>query len=488
MIVNRTVYALSMTTPDFTPWAGSFARQLQRYRQTAATTVHQLERLFGPWIAHWLLAQQDEGCHSRHRRWDLRLVFWTFLWQVAQTGSSCREAIRQAQALCHSHGRVPPPATTSPYCQARANLPLERLDQIHRSVVDEADQIIGSGDLWCERRVLVADGTTLTAPDTPENQHLFPQQSVQRPGCGFPIIRIVALLSLATGMLVGWATGNWYDHEVPLLQSLWDYLAPGDVLLADRGFCNWSLLAQCLQRNLDAVFRLKGSRRGDFRRGKRLSRDERLVQWRKPTQPAWTVSNKLWAQLPEVLTLRLVRCRLTLPGFRTRQVILVTTLLDREAFPPFKLAQLYYRRWFMELSLRNLKTTLQMDQLSCKTPSNLEREIRMHFLVHNLVRRLMLEAARRHHVPLERVSFAGSLATARRYGEALLQTRSARQRRLLQDQLFRVLAQDLVPDRPGRRDPRAVKRRPKPYPLLMNHRHHFLEIPHQNKYRKISRP
>jgi hypothetical protein len=474
-----------MSTPDFTPWAGSFARQLRHYRQTTANTVHQLELLLGPWIAHWLLAQQDEGPHSRNRHWNLRLVFWTFLWQVAQAGASCREAIRQAQARCRLNGQPCPAQTTSPYCQARALLPQERLDQIHHHLTDEADKLIASADLWCGRRVLVADGTTVTAPDTPENQQLYPQQSVQRPGCGFPIIRIVALLSLATGMLVGWAKGHWRQHEVPLLQTLWDYLSPGDVLLADRGFCNWSLLAQCLQRKLDAVFRLKGSRRGDFRRGRRLSRDERLVQWRKPAEPAWTLGEKLWAQLPEVLTLRLVRCRLALPGFRTRQLILVTTLLDRLEFPASKLAELYYRRWSMELSLRNLKITLQMDQLSCKTPSNLEREIHMHFLVHNLVRRLMLQAARGHHAPLHRLSFAGSLATARRYAEALLQARSENQRRLLREELFRVLAADRVPDRPARREPRAVKRRPKPYPLLMNHRHHFLEIPHQNKYRRF---
>ena len=152
----------------------------------------------------------------------------------------------------------------------------------------------------------------------------------------------------------------------------------------------------------------------------------------------------------------------------------------------------------MELTLRNLKITLQMDHLSCKTPANLEREIRMHFLVHNLVRRLMLEAARRHQVPLERVSFAGSLAAARRYGEALLQARSEKCRRALREELFRVLAADLVPERPGRREPRAVKRRPKPYPRLMNHRRKWMEISHQNryyldsmfgpKYRKSSKP
>lgn len=476
-----------MHTPDFAPWAGSFARQLQSWRSTSAATLHQFELLVGPWIPHWRLAPQEEGPHSRERLWNLRLVFWTFLWQVAQAGASCREAIRQAQALCQNAGRPVPPDADSPYCQARGGLPLERLQEIHDGLCAEADQAVAAKDLWCGHRVLVADGSSVTAPDTPANQKAFPQQSVQKPGCGFPIIRLVALLSLATGMLTAWATGAWSEHEIGLLQSLWDCLRPDEVLLADRGFCNWPLLAQCLQRQIHAVFRVKGVRRRDFRQGKRLSRDERLVQWRKPAQRAWTVDAKTWARLPEVLTLRLVRCRLALPGFRTRQVILVTTLLDSTQYPPEALSQLYFRRWAMELTLRNLKTTLQMDQLSCKNPENLEREIRMHFLVHNLVRRLMLESARRHGVPLERVSFAGSLATARRYGEALLQARSKGQRHRLMGELFEVLAVNLVPDRPGRREPRAVKRRPKPYPRLMNHRHRWLEIPHQNRYYKNSR-
>jgi hypothetical protein len=460
-----------MTTRDFPCWAGGFAHQLQKLRSTAAPTLHQFELLFAAWIPH-----------SRNRRWNLRLVFWTFLWQVAQTGASCREAIRQAQALCQNAGRPLPPDTDSPYCQARGGLPLERLEQIHDGLCAEAHQALGTKDLWCGHHVLVADGSSLTAPDTPANQKAFPQQSVQKPGCGFPIIRLVALLSLASGMLTAWATGPWSHHELGLLQTLWDGLRCGDVLLADRGFCNWALLAQCMQRGVHAVLRVKGVRRRDFRQGKRLSRDERLVQWRKPAQRARTIDAKTWALLPEVLDLRLVRCRLTLPGFRTRRVILVTTLLDSAKYPSQALSELYFRRWAMELTLRNIKTTLQMDQLSCKNPENLEREIRMHFLVHNLVRRLMLEAARRHRVPLERVSFAGSLAAARRYGEGLLQARSKRQRQKLMQELFSVLATDLVPDRPGRREPRALKRRPKPYPRLMNNRHTWLEIPHQNRY------
>jgi hypothetical protein len=171
-----------------------------------------------------------------------------------------------------------------------------------------------------------------------------------------------------------------------------------------------------------------------------------------------------------------------IPGFRTRQVTLATTLLDSSAYPPAALSRLFFRRWAMELSLRSLKTVLQMEHLSCKTPENLDREIRMHFLVHNFVRRLMLEAARRHRVPLDRISFCGSLAVARRYAEALLQVRSAKKRLVLLEELLRVIAVDLVPRRPGRREPRAVKRRPKPYPRLMRHRSRFREISHQNRY------
>jgi Transposase DDE domain len=484
MTVNRTVYILSYmtTTPDFPDWAGGFAAQVKRLRTTLGPTLHQFELLFALWIPAWRLTQQDEGPHSRDRLWNLRLTFWTFLWQIAQAGASCREAIRQAQGLCRNTHRRPPPDENSPYCQARAALPVERLQEIHDGLVADADAALAAKDLWCGHRVTVVDGSTVTAPDTPANQEAYPQQSVQKPGCGYPILRILAFLSLTTGLLTAWALGHWRQSEVALLQSLWECLRPGDVLLGDRGFCNWGLLAECLQRNLHGVFRVKGKCRRDFRRGKRLSRDERLVRWKKPKVCGVTFTPEQWAALPEELVLRLVRCRLERPGFRTKQVILVTTLLDSVKYPPKALSQLYYRRWAMELTLRNLKSTLQMDHLSCKTPENLDREIRLHFLMHNLVRRLMLEAARRYNVPLERVSFAGSLAVARRYSEALLQARSEARRRELREELFRVLATDLVPDRPGRREPRAIKRRPKPYPSLMRHRSKFREIQHQNRY------
>jgi hypothetical protein len=485
-------------TPDFPAFSGYLTHHVHTLRSGAASTLHQFEALFGRWIRPGLLSQSDAGPHSRERCWPLRLVFWTFCWQIAQAGASCREAIRQAQAFCLVTGRHSPPDTTSPYCQARAALPKERLEQIHNAVIAESENASKEADFWQGRRVLVVDGTTVTAPDTEENQKAFPQQSVQVPGCGFPILRILALMSLATGMVVEWTVGSWRSHELGLFQRLWDMFRPGDVLLGDRGFCSWGILAQCLSRDVHAVLRVRGKQRSDFRRGKRLSGNERLVTWSKPKIRPVTVDYGEWRKLPRELALRLVRCRMDVPGFRTRQVTLVTTLLDSSAYPAAALSQLYYRRWTMELTLRSLKTVLQMEHLSCKTPESLEREIRMHFLVHNFVRRLMLEAARQHQVPLDRISFCGSLAAARRYAEVLLQARTAKQRSRLREELLRALAVDLVPLRPGRREPRAVKRRPKPYTRLMRHRSRFREIPHQNryyansvfgpKYRKSSRP
>lgn len=473
-------------TPDFPSWAQTFRTQVQRLRTTTGATLHQFEALFSPWIPRHRLAQQEDKAHSRDRCWNLRLVFWTFLWQVAQAGSSCREAIRQAQSVCRLAARTIPPDQSSPYCQSRGNIPLEVVQQIHDAVVNEAEAGVAQKDRWCGHRVFAVDGSTVTAEDTPENQEAFPQQSVQKPGCGFPIIRLVAFFSLATGMLTAWVTGHWHLHEMALFQLLWEHLRTGDVLLGDRGFSAWATLAQCRVRGIHGVFRVHGARKIDWRRGQRLSRDERLVRWPKPVLRPRYLSAEQWALLPDVLELRLVRCRLDVPGFRTRQVLLVTTLLDRVKYSAAALGALYLRRWEMELTLRHLKTTLQMEHLSCKNPNNVDRELRMHLLMHNLVRRLMLESSRRAGVSLSRISFAGALAVARRYGEALLQAKSQRLRAELVDELYRVLAADLVPERPGRREPRAVKRRPKPYPRLMSHRSKFKEIPHQNRYWKGS--
>jgi len=469
-------------TPDFPAWSSDFSHHFRRLRSDSASPrLHQFQLLFQAWLPEFLLAPEEEGPHSRTRHWPLRLTFWTFLWQVAQAGASCREAVYQAIQLCGVQGRKAPRLDDGPYCQARAKLPMDRLEQIHRTLVADAQRQIVTKDLWRGHRVFAVDSTTVTLADTPDNQAQFPQQSVQKPGCGFPLLRLGGLFCLATGMLIAWATGNWHGHELQLLNQLWESLRPGDVLLGDRGFCTYAVLARCQLLKLHGVFRARGPARCDRRRRRRLGPGEWEVVWEKPPRCPRTVEEALWAQMPEQLTLRLVRCRAGRPGFRTQEVLLITNLRDRQLYPVEALSALYLRRWEMELSFRHLKTTLQMEHLSCLKPPTVQRELWMHLTVHNLVRRLMQDSARHHFVSLPRLSFAGALAGARRTAEALLQVRTRRHRRKLYDQLLHDIAEDALRERPGRREPRAVKRRPKPYPLLTCHRRHYTDPPHPKR-------
>jgi hypothetical protein len=253
--VNKTVLALSMT-PDFPTWANQFQTSFRRFKAVSGPSLHQLESIFSPWIPRFLLAPTEDGAFSRQRLWPLRLLFWTSLWQISQAGASCREAIRQAAALCTLNNQPLPPSETSPYCQARGKLPLENLQSIHDQLLIQARQCSPQHRLWKGHRVMAGDGSCLTMPDTPANQAQFPQQNVQKPGCGFPIMRVLALFCMATGMIAAWATGTWYQHELTLLCALWEEFRPGDVLLGDRGFGNWTVLAQCVHRQIHAVCRV----------------------------------------------------------------------------------------------------------------------------------------------------------------------------------------------------------------------------------------
>lgn len=474
-----------MSTPFFPSWSDDFEHHSRKFQRLAQGSLHQLQLIGASWIPAHRFSQEDEKAFSRSRRWPLHLVFWTFLWQVAQTGASCRDAVRQAIALCSSDNKPVPADDSAPYCVARAKLPIDRLEAIHQDLVRNAQDRILQRDLWCGHRVTVVDGTCFTMADTPENQQAFPQQRVQKPGCGFPIARLLAFFSLATGMITQWVTGNFHQNELGLLPQLLESFRLGDVLLGDRGFGNFPVLAQCFKRGIHAVFRANTARRKiDFRKGKRLGRNDALFTWFKgPICPKYLPPAQ-WDLLPEEIQVRVVRVQARVRGFRTKSVLLVTTLVDLVKYPATELAKLYLRRWNMELSLRHIKSTLRMDHLSCKTPDMVEREMRMHLLVHNMVRRMALEAARRHHRHIERISFAGTLGIMLSHGEALLRAGTQKKRRALEQQMYRMIAEDEVPLRPGRREPRAVKRRPKPYALLTCHRKKYKETAHRSKWRR----
>lgn len=449
----------------------------------------QLQLLLAPLLPDHLLSPTDEGAHSRERFLCLRRTFFAFLWQVFNPASSCREALRQVQAESKLHGlNVADSDDTSAYCQARQRLPLDRLDQIYRHTVRLAEQRVGDGQLWLGKSVKIVDGTTFSMPDTAENQALYPQESQQKPGCGFPLIRVVGVLSLASGALLDYETFSRRSHDIQLFDLLRSGLQRGDLILGDRGFSSYAQIGLLQQAGVDSVFRLHQGRpdtpglHSSFRVLKKLGRRDWLVLWTKPGSKPNYMSQSDWERVPHSLTVRIIKSAIRSAQVRTRKVVLVTTLLDAKKFTALQLAALYRERWQIELTFRNLKTVLHMDVLRCKTPAMIQKEILMTFIAYNLIRLLMQEAASLGSVSLERISFKGTLDTFRQFVTAMGVKRGRRSARAIYRDLIAAVSQGEVPFRPGRREPRAVKRRPKRHQLLTAPRHQFREYRHRGKY------
>jgi len=323
-------------------------------------------------------------------------------------------------------------------------------------------------------------------PDTEKNQRAYPQPTGQKPGCGFPVLKLVGIFSLSTGALLDYVKGNQHHHELRLLWRLLDQFKPGDLAVADRGFCSYVLLALLLLRKVPSVFRLHEARPSDLRRGQRLGKCDRLLTWRKPFQrPSW-LPQSWWKKIPAQLTVRVLRFKLGRRGYRPQAVTLVTTLLDARTYTAQEIAELYVQRWKIELWFRDIKTSMGMEVLRCKSPRMVHKELEMFFIAYNLIRALMVQSAVINDVALERMSFKGTVDSVRQFSLALAQARSKRKQNQLIAQLLEVIARDRVPDRPGRREPRAVKRRPKPFQLLNRPRHLMKEIRHRSRYRKSS--
>jgi hypothetical protein len=474
-----------MQTPFFPQLRARFAACRHRLHQARQTRLHQLEQLFGQYLPPGLLAQADEGANSRERVFSRRRTFWGFLYQVLHPGCPCRTVVRHTRAFFRLHhlGRVD--KGTSAYCQARLRLPLDTLTRLRHAVAARVEQRLPHAQQdWLGLHPKVIDGTTVTAPDTAKNQRAYPQSRSQKPGCGFPLLKLVAVFSLASGVLLDYAKGNKHQHELALLHKLLDQFKPKDLALGDRGFCGYALIALLLGRQVQSLFRLHQSRDPDLRRGQRLGKHDRLFTWRKPPVKPRYLPNTLWKRVPEELSVRVLRFRVAVPGFRPEAITLVTTLTDARAYPASELARLYARRWRIELWFRDIKTTLGMETLHCQSPRMLHKELEMYFIAYNLIRAVMVEAAAVYDVPVERISFKGTVDSTVEYSQALVQARSQQAQHELVADLLAVIAEDVLPERPGRCEPRARKRRPKNYPLLNKPRHQFKEIPHRNRHRK----
>ena len=403
------------------------------------------------------------------------VTLWVFLGQVLSQDHSCRAAVARLLAHRVSCGQRPCSAKTGAYCQARKRLPEEFFSEVARQTGQALEASAKEKWLWKGRRVLAYDGSTVSMPDTTENQQAYPQPPQQKPGVGFPLARIAAFFSLSCGAVVDLGICSYAGKghsELGMLRKLWDILRPGDVMLADRYMCAWYEIFMLRERGADSVTRLIVNRRADFRRGRRLGKGDHIVQWRRPS----IIRSMDWPtlkSLPEFLTLRETRVQVEQPGFRSRTIIVVTTLLDAEEVTASDLAELYRARWNAELDLRSLKQTMQMDILRCKTPELVRKEIWTHILAYNLIRTVIAQAANKHDVEPRSISFKGAIQTLEAFQPliAIQGERDSVFRRNLYQQLLDAIATHRVADRPGRFEPRQRKRRQKKYDRMMKPRH-----------------
>ena len=403
------------------------------------------------------------------------VTLWVFLGQVLSADHSCRAAVARLIAHRVAGGQDPCSARTGAYCQARKRLPEAFFSETALRTGRALDDGVDKGWLWKGRRVYVYDGSSVTMPDTAANQAEYPQPAAQKPGLGFPLARIAAVFSLACGAVVGLGTCRYAgkgQSDLGLLRKLLDLFRPGDVMLADRLMCAWTEMVMLHQRGVESVCRFSSHRKADFRRGRRLGEGDHVVEWPKPQKPR-SIDREAYAALPASLTVRECRVRVGQPGFRTRVLIVATTLLDGEAFTKNDLAQLYRARWNAELDLRSLKQVLQMDVLRCKTPELVRKELWTHILAYNLIRTVMAQAATRHSIEPRSISFKGALQTLEAFQPviALRGERDSAFRRSLYERVLEAVASHRVGDRPDRFEPRRRKRRPKPYDRLMKPRH-----------------
>ena len=449
-------------------------REIER---TMSRSLFGFAELFSHILPSRLISNVFKRSNARARVYTGEATFWCFLRQVLNGNCACGEAVRQLQALRVEAGLPAQHPNSKAYCDARAKLDLESLRELAVGSGVKLDDGHAACNLWKSRKVKLLDGTSVSMPDTIENQSEFPQPKQQKCGCGFPVMNLVVLLSLATGAILDWDAGS--KSEKSLWHNIMRSLSAGDVLLADSGFFSFLGFVRLMRNGVDAVVRHTRSMHLELCEKSKtvwLGEGDRLVQWRKPKCNSKTASKEEWLSMPAIITLRIIEYTISAPGFRTSKVTLATTLLDSIAYPAEEIASLYFDRWQIELRIRDIKTTMRMDVLHCKTPAMIRKETTMFMLACNLIRALLAEAASASGAKLLRLSFKAAMQQFNQWMGLLLS--SAREslgklRKTLR-QFFDALAKSTLPYRPGRCEPRAVKRRPKPHCLLTAPRHQMV--------------
>jgi len=444
------------------------------FRQVAAAFLSQPGLPF----AQVLSAERIERIFAKHGNlfgmsaiYSTVITLWAFLGQVLRDGkeASCQSAVAEIVAYQQLTRLPAPTADTGDYCRARAKLSEEALRDLTVEVAEELEEQADAAWLWKGRHAKLVDGFTFTMPDTPANQHEYPQQASQKEGVGFPIARACVILSLATACAMALAVGPYAGKETgetALLRSLLDSLEAGDVIVADRFYCSFMMVALLLNQGVDVCARLHQRRHADFRRGKRLGKYDHLIEWNRPAKPPW-MDEATYGLIPEKMVLREIRFKVFQPGYRVQSLTIVTTLTDPEAFTAEEIAQLYGFRWNSELDIRAIKQSLHLDHVRSKSPEMVRKELWTTLLGYNLVRTTAAAAALLHGRQPRQISFTGTcqhLLKSWMVLSANVVTPEAALR-LCQTLLERI-SRVTVADRPGRIESRVLKRRRHRYPLM----------------------
>ncbi len=425
--------------------------------------------------ADWIgqVFREEEALFGQEDIFSTQMVLWAFLAQTLRDGKgvACAAAVADIAAYLLQTGQRPPSGDTGDYCRARAKLKLAAVQRLVRESGGHLEQEVDRSWLWKGLHAKLVDGFTFTMPDTAENQAQFPQIGAQRPGVGLPLARACVVISLATACLCDLALGPYEGKETgetALLRELVETFDENDVVVFDRYYCSFMMLALLRQRGLHVCTRLYQLRHSDFRRGRRLGPGDHLITWTRPQRPRW-MSQPEYDQIPETLTLREVHFDVTVPGSRVATLTVITTLTDSTVYSREDLADLYGFRWNAELDIRQIKQTLHWDQVRGKTPEMVRRELGVTLLAYNLIRKVIATSAAMHKKQPRHLGF--TLACQSILASWMIfSTGSCRDPRATYVTMLARIAANEVANRPGRLEPRVLKRRRHHYPLMQRPR------------------
>ena len=418
------------------------------------------------------IASNIENRHFRDRVFSLDITLWAFLSQVLSDDQSCQSAVAHVIAFFAGRGKETPSANTAAYCKARSRLPEEIISNLAKEGARQLEEQVPSKWLWRGKHIKLVDGSTLFMPDTPENQAAYPQSKNQKSGLGFPIARIVAIISYATGVVLDAEIGGCFGKgagEHTLLRRLMHAFKPGDIALGDCYYGSFFLIAALMRMQVDVVFPIHSGRNHDFRKGKSLGKKDHVVEWQKPQKPEWMTLEE-YNEFPNKISIREAEIKEEKKGFRPRSRIIVTTFLDSNCVRKDDLKKIYDYRWCVELDLKSIKDTMRMGILRGKTPSIIRKEVWAHLLAYNIVRKIMAQSALVHVKKPRDLSFKLALQVVVAFRDANL---FSELKHKIYQQLLKAIAYKTVGNRTGRHEPRKLKRRPKNYPLLTKPRYHY---------------